>query len=89
MRYLTLREAAAIANTPAETIRYWIHLGRLRGFKPGRSLLVRDDDLEEYIAGSQVKGWRGPPSGRTSRPARRAAEAQRVPARSKSGRAKF
>lgn len=54
MRYLTLREAAAIANTPAETIRYWIRLGRLRAFKPGKSLLVRDDDLAAYIAGSQV-----------------------------------
>jgi excisionase family DNA binding protein len=53
-RYLTLAQASERVSTPSETIRYWIHLGRLKGFKPGRQVLVRESDLDELIEASAV-----------------------------------
>jgi len=53
-RYLTLAQVAERIATPAETVRYWVHLGKLPAFKPGRQVLVREDDLEAFIAGSAV-----------------------------------
>jgi excisionase family DNA binding protein len=49
-RYLTLAQVAERIQTPAETIRYWVHLGKLPAYKPGRQVLIREDDLEAYIA---------------------------------------
>jgi len=53
-KYLTLAEAAAIARTKPESVRYWVWLRKLRGFKPGRALLVREDDLHALIESNQV-----------------------------------
>src|SRR5690348_4858469 len=41
-RYLTLAEAGALVRASPETVRYWIWQGRLKGFKPGRTVLVRE-----------------------------------------------
>jgi len=57
-RYLTLREAGERARTSPETVRYWIGLGKLAGFKPGRSVLVRESDLEALIEASNVNAQR-------------------------------
>jgi excisionase family DNA binding protein len=53
-RYLTLKEAADLARTPAATIRKWIWQGKLQGFKPGRLVLVREADLIALIEGSET-----------------------------------
>ncbi len=39
-QYLTLAQAAERIATPAETIRYWIHLNKLKAYKPGRQVLI-------------------------------------------------
>jgi excisionase family DNA binding protein len=57
-RYLTLKDAAARVSTSPETVRYWIHVGKLRAFKPGRSVLVRESDLEALIEASAVDALR-------------------------------
>jgi excisionase family DNA binding protein len=47
--YLTLAQAGALLHTSAETVRYWVHVGKLRAFKPGRSVLVRRKDLDALV----------------------------------------
>jgi len=51
-RYLTLAQAAERISTPAETVRYWVHLGKLPAFKPGRQVLVRETDLDAFVEAS-------------------------------------
>jgi len=48
--YLSVREAARIASVTGQTIRIWIHCGRLRGHKAGRVHRVRRDELEALLA---------------------------------------
>jgi excisionase family DNA binding protein len=48
-RYLTLVQAAERIATPAETVRYWVHLGKLPAFKPGRQVLIRESDLDAFV----------------------------------------
>lgn len=57
-RYLTLAQAAAHVATPVESIRYWIHVGKLQAFKPGRQVLIRATDLEALIEASEVGAQR-------------------------------
>lgn len=57
-KYLTLKDASTRVATSPETIRYWIYLGKLRAFKPGRSVLVRESDLEALIEASSVDALR-------------------------------
>ena len=52
--FLTLRQAAERVCTSPETVRYWVHIGRLRAFKPGRSVLIREDDLLAMVEASEV-----------------------------------
>jgi excisionase family DNA binding protein len=40
--------------TPIATVRYWIQVGKLRAYKPGRQLLVKPEDLEALVSGSAV-----------------------------------
>jgi len=53
-RYLTLKEAGELARTPPETVRKWIWQGRLKAFKPGRNVLVREADIIELIESNVV-----------------------------------
>jgi len=52
--YLTFAEAGERVRTAPETIRYWVHIGRLKAFKPGRRVLIRESDLEACIAAFPV-----------------------------------
>jgi excisionase family DNA binding protein len=48
---LTLDEAAAFLRTSVATLRYWRHLGiGPAGFRLGRRVLYRRDDLEQWVA---------------------------------------
>lgn len=52
-KYLTTQEVAEILRTPAETVRYWRHVGKgPKSFKVpgGRRVLYASDDLERFIA---------------------------------------
>jgi len=48
---LTLTEAAAFLRAPVATLRYWQHLGiGPEGFRLGRRLLYRREDLDRWVA---------------------------------------
>jgi hypothetical protein len=48
---LTLTEAAAFLRAPVATLRYWRHLGiGPEGFRLGRRLLYRREDLDRWVA---------------------------------------
>lgn len=59
-RFLTLEEAGELARTPVKSIRLWISSGRLRGFKPGRRVLVREADLLALIEGTATSPLSAP-----------------------------
>ena len=54
---LTLEEAGELIRTPAKTIRYWTQQGRLRAYKPGRLLLVKEAELLALVDESATNGW--------------------------------
>lgn len=69
-RLLTTDEAADILRTPAATLRYWRHIGAgPRGFRLGRRVLYRYDDLRAWVdaqhdADPQTHTAGGPPGPR-------------------------
>ena len=47
--HLTTEELAVRLRTSPQTCRYWRHIGKgPRGFKAGRRVLYRLEDVEEY-----------------------------------------
>jgi len=50
--FFTYDVAAAIAQVPKNTIRYWVHLGKLKKYKPGRHPLIKRDELITLIEAS-------------------------------------
>lgn len=49
--YLTTVEVAAIVRSPAETVRYWRHIGTgPKSFKLGRRVLYDEADVLAWIA---------------------------------------
>jgi hypothetical protein len=62
---LTLTEAAAFLRTPIATLRYWRHLGTgPDGFRLGRRVLYRREDLERWVA--EQRAAQTPPRGRVT-----------------------
>lgn len=53
--YLNTQEVATLLRTPAETIRYWHHVGKgPKSFKIGRRRLYAREDVEAFLA--QARG---------------------------------
>lgn len=52
--YMLVEEVAQHARAPISTVRHWISSGRLKAYKPGRRVLVKAEDLEEFLAASAV-----------------------------------
>ena len=50
--YLTLQQAAELSCSAPETVRYWIHVGKLPAYKPGRRVLIKESDLAALIESS-------------------------------------
>jgi excisionase family DNA binding protein len=49
-RYITVADASArVGGVPISTIYYWIQTGRLKAFRPGRRLLIREDELVRFV----------------------------------------
>jgi len=49
--YMTTAEVAEMLRTPAETVRYWHHVGKgPASFKLGRRRLYAREDVEQFIA---------------------------------------
>ena len=57
-RFLLIDEAAAIARTSPNTIRYWIQSGRLRSARPGRRRLIAERDLLALLNDDAAPGTR-------------------------------
>jgi len=52
--YLTIKEAAAIAKVHPQTIRNWIKWGKLKAYKPGADLRVKESDLHNLFQSASV-----------------------------------
>lgn len=53
--YLSVNEAAELTGVGANTIRDWIHTGRLPEHRTGRSLRVRRDELHRAMTSTKEK----------------------------------
>jgi excisionase family DNA binding protein len=51
--YLHIEEAATLARTSVKTVRHWLLVGKLKGRRPGRRVLIRTQDLIALIEGAQ------------------------------------
>jgi excisionase family DNA binding protein len=49
------QEVAYELGVDVQTVRRWIHNGRLRAFKPGKEYRIREDDLEEFLRAREVR----------------------------------
>jgi DNA-binding transcriptional MerR regulator len=55
--FLTTQEVANICRAPAETVRYWRHIGKgPKSFKVGRRVLYAVEDVEAFIANARLDG---------------------------------
>lgn len=53
--YMTTAEVAAVCRTPAETVRYWRHVGKgPKSFKLGRRVLYARSSVEAWLAEEQA-----------------------------------
>lgn len=70
--FLTVSEAADAMRVPLATIRYWLSINKIRGFKPGRHVLIKSEDLTALVEASELGKVRAERARRT-RTARKAA----------------
>lgn len=55
--YLTTEEVAELVRAPAETVRYWRHIGKgPKSFKVGRRVLYRREDVEAWLTEAMEAG---------------------------------
>lgn len=52
---LTLTEAAELIRTPVSTLRHWIYIGRLKSYRPGRVVLVRESELLALVESDETR----------------------------------
>lgn len=51
MELLTTTEVAELLRTPAETVRFWRHVGKgPKSFKLGRRVMYAREDVDAFIA---------------------------------------
>jgi excisionase family DNA binding protein len=66
---ISFRDVHGIADelgVDVQTVRRWIHSGKLRAFKPGKEYRVREADLEEFLAAREVRPKEGAPASQRS-----------------------
>lgn len=55
--YMTTQEVAELLRAPAETVRYWRHVGKgPASFKVGRRVLYARDDVQAWVASYREQG---------------------------------
>jgi excisionase family DNA binding protein len=54
-KFLAPQEVADGLGVDVQTVRRWIHAGRLRAFKPGKEYRIRESDLEEFLQAREVR----------------------------------
>jgi hypothetical protein len=47
-KYRTTQEVADHFRVPAATVRYWKHVGKLKGIRPGRRTLYAVSEIERF-----------------------------------------
>ncbi|QLQ11898.1 MAG: helix-turn-helix domain-containing protein [Nocardioidaceae bacterium] len=52
---MTTEEIAKLLRTSPETVRYWVHIGKLKGFKLGRRRLFDQSEIDAFIANAREK----------------------------------
>ena len=52
--FLTLNQVAERLHTPIATVRYWLSVGKLKGFKPGRHVLIKEADLAAFVEAAEL-----------------------------------
>lgn len=67
-QYITLKDATAAVGLSAGTLKRAIRAGRLRAFKPGGKLLIRPEDLQQWIETRPAQADPMPVSDRPTRP---------------------
>jgi excisionase family DNA binding protein len=66
-QYVTLKTAAASVELSAGTLKRAIRAGKLRAFKPGGKLLIRPEDLQEWVETRPAQAIPMPVSDRPAR----------------------
>lgn len=67
-QYVTLKEATAMVPLSAGSMKRAIKAGKLRAFKPGGKLLIRPEDLQEWVETRPAQADPMPVSNRPARP---------------------
>lgn len=47
--FYTIAEVAEATNVTSQTVRAWIKLGRLKGKRIGRPILITENNLKEFL----------------------------------------
>jgi excisionase family DNA binding protein len=47
--FLTVREAAQVLRVSAQTLRRWVHAGRMDAIQPGRDILIPAHEVERLM----------------------------------------
>ena len=55
INYRGVHDIADELGVDVQTVRRWIHSGKLRAFKPGKEYRVREADLEEFLRAREVR----------------------------------
>jgi excisionase family DNA binding protein len=58
-RNLTTEEVAERFRTVPETVRYWRHIGKIRGFKVGRRVLYDEAEVDALVTAAKREAANG------------------------------
>lgn len=53
-KYLTLEEISEALHMPYDTVRKKVKAGELKGYKPGKRVLVEEKELELFVKRSEM-----------------------------------
>ena len=52
--FITYAQVAEQLHVPVATVRYWVAVGKLAAYKPGRHPLVKLADVEAFVESSEL-----------------------------------
>lgn len=57
-RYLTTEEVAERFRTSPATVRYWKHIGKIKGFRVGKRTLYEESEVARLVELAQLEAAR-------------------------------
>jgi len=63
--FLTYDQVAERLHVPVATVRYWVSVGKITAFKPGRHPLVKQTDVETFVESNELGKLRAERARRT------------------------